>query len=82
MYTDDDHTHVIGPDYRREVGKSARGTHGLRLVLTGQEIPWWLWINAAGQGVRWERCEKCSGPRLVTEGLTPSDTTGKELPLW
>lgn len=37
---DDDHTHVIGPDYRREVGKSARGTHGLRLVLTGQDIPW------------------------------------------
>ena len=25
---------------------------------------------AAGQGVRWECCEKCSGPRLLTEGLT------------
>ena len=37
---------------------------------------------AAGQGVRWECCEKCSGPRLVTEGLTPSDLTGKELLTW
>ena len=27
-------------------------------------------------------CEKCSGPRLVTEGLTPSGTSGKELLTW
>ena len=36
---DDDHAHVIGPDYRREVGKCQRGTHVVRLVLTGQEVP-------------------------------------------
>jgi crossover junction endodeoxyribonuclease RusA len=35
----DDHTHVIGPDYRREVGKGQRGTHVVRLVLTGQGVP-------------------------------------------
>ena len=34
---DDDDRHVLGPDYRREVGKCPRGVHRLRLVITDQE---------------------------------------------
>lgn len=30
---DDDHTHLIGPDYRRD-GLAPKGTHTIRLVIT------------------------------------------------
>lgn len=36
---DDDHTHLIGPDYRREIGKAPKGIHRVRLVITDQEVP-------------------------------------------
>lgn len=35
---DDNSEHVIGPDYRREVGKAPKGTHTIRLVLVDQEV--------------------------------------------
>ena len=56
------------------------------------------WITqSTGCGARWavDNCGKSQsgyrmavsriqsdGPRLVTEGLTPSGTSGKELPTW
>lgn len=37
---DDDHKHVIGPDYRREIGSAGKGIHRVRLVITDQEVKW------------------------------------------
>ena len=36
----------------------------------------------SGVGRRIEVSPQSDGPRLVTEGLTPSGTSGKELPTW
>lgn len=35
---DDDSTHLIGPDFRRDTGRCQRGWHRVRLVLTDQEV--------------------------------------------
>jgi hypothetical protein len=38
VWADDDSSHVIGPDYRREVGVTGKaGIHTVRLVLVEQE---------------------------------------------
>lgn len=39
MLPDDDSTHLVGPDFRREPGCSPKGTHRIRLVITPQEVP-------------------------------------------
>lgn len=33
VFVDDDHTHLIGPDYRRDTVKAPRGFHTVRLVI-------------------------------------------------
>ena len=38
MLPDDDSTHLVGPDYRREPGCRQNGTHRIRLVITQQEV--------------------------------------------
>jgi len=38
VWEDDDHLHVIGPDYRRDTGRSQKGWHRVRLVITEQEV--------------------------------------------
>lgn len=37
-WDDDDSTHVIATEFRRETRKSDTGTYGVRLVLTDQEV--------------------------------------------
>lgn len=36
LFVDDDSKHLLGPDPRRETGKSPKGTHTVRLVFTNQ----------------------------------------------
>ena len=38
VFPDDDDTHVLGPDHRREKGRAPKGTHRVRLVITDQEV--------------------------------------------
>lgn len=38
VWEDDDHRHLIGPDYRRDTGKARKGWHRVRLVITEQEV--------------------------------------------
>lgn len=35
---DDDSTHLVGLDFRRDLGRCQRGWHRVRLVLTDQEV--------------------------------------------
>ncbi|UEJ83984.1 hypothetical protein Bra3105_06640 [Brachybacterium halotolerans subsp. kimchii] len=35
---DDDHKHLIGPDYRRDPNTGVKGLHRVRLVFTDQQI--------------------------------------------
>lgn len=37
LIPDDDHHHLIGPDYRRDPNTGVRGLHRVRLVFTDQE---------------------------------------------
>ena len=39
VWEDDDHRHLIGPDYRRDTGKAQKGWHRVRLVIVEQEVP-------------------------------------------
>lgn len=40
VWPDDDHTHVIGPTFRRDPKSTRAGHYTVRLVLTPQEVPW------------------------------------------
>jgi len=40
VWDDDDSTHVVATEFRRDVGKSPAGTYRVRLVLTDQTVPW------------------------------------------
>lgn len=35
----DDHEHVIGPDYRRDPDTKTKGLHQVRIVITDQHVP-------------------------------------------
>lgn len=39
VWDDDSSEHVVATEFRREVGKSDKGTYRVRLVLTGQDTP-------------------------------------------
>lgn len=40
VWADDDHTHVIGPQFLRDSITGTPGVHSVRLVLTAQDVPW------------------------------------------
>lgn len=40
IWPDDNHEHVVGPDYRRDTKTGRLGMHRVRLVLIDQEVPW------------------------------------------
>lgn len=40
VLVDDDSAHVLGPDHRRDTGRSPRGWHRVRLVIVEQEVDW------------------------------------------
>lgn len=39
VLVDDDSSHVLGPDMRRDKGRSPKGWHRVRLVMTDQFVP-------------------------------------------
>lgn len=39
VWSDDDHTHVIGPMFRRDKPSGAPGVHTIRFTFTAQEVP-------------------------------------------
>lgn len=39
IWVDDDHEHVIGPDYRRDPDTKTKGLHQVRIVITDQHVP-------------------------------------------
>ena len=40
VWEDDDHRHLVGPDYRRDTGRAPKHWHRVRLVIVEQEVEW------------------------------------------